>query len=251
MTLFILWPSCIKAQNVNLGSEIELGFTKFQEGDWTEALAHLEIISSNLSSLGADTDIERTVYYACGMCAQRIGELNKSIAYNVKALELPNTPMDMTIQLLCSQLQNYSDLSMMNNCKKIIERMMNIYRLHKYIDLAQSVMEYYSRIGSYNKVIEFEKDLPQLIVPTANTEMNKISNTIQWNTIYLSLAHSFSELRDFPNALTYYQKGLETVTEYNKEMLSVIYASISKIYDLQGDKSSALKYQKLALESEL
>lgn len=251
LMVIILYPSQANAQNVNWDNEIEQGFTKFQEGDWAGAFVHLEKISNALSSIGTDTDIERTVYFACGLCTQQMGELNKSIAYNSKALELPNTPIDMTIQLLGSQLHNYSELSMKDNCEKAVDRMMEIYKSYRYIDLAQSIMTYYSEIGNFNKVIEFETDLSRLIIPTEKTEMEKISNAIQLNTIYMCLAHSYMELKDFTKALQYYNKSLETVTEYNKNNLSLIYAAISQIYDIKGNRAEALKYQKLAVESEL
>lgn len=250
VTSFVVYPCQIVAQDVNWDIEFEQGFTQFQQGNFGEALPHLEKIANALPLLDAGTEVERTVYFVCGMCAQQMGDLHKSIVYNSKALELQDTPIELTIQLWGSQLQNYSELSMNENCVKTVERMMDIYRQHKYIDLVQSIMTYYSGVGDFKKVTEFEKDLSEFILPVVNSEMDEISNTIQWNTIYMSLAHSYKEINDLAKALHYYQKAATTITEYKRANLSLIYAAMSQIYELQGDKSSALKYQKLSVDCE-
>ena len=248
--IILLLPYQSKAQVVDWDDEFENGFTKFQQGNWADALLHLEKIANALPSLSLEADAEGMVYFACGMCIQQMGDVKKSIQYNSKALEISGIPIELRIQLLSSQLQNYSDLSLNNECEEIVNDMMKIYSSRKDINLADKIMTYYSAQSQFSKVIEFEKDIPNLIVPLATSEIDKISNTIQWNTIYMCLAHSFVELKEFDKALVYFQKSLETVTEYNMENLSVIYGSMSKAYYEIGDKTSALKYQKLSLESE-
>lgn len=250
LTTMILLPYRVEAQVVNWDKEFDYGFTKLQHGNWEEALFHLEKIVNALTSLSLEADAEGMVYFACGMCTRQMGDVKKSIQYNSKALEITRIPIELRIQLLSSQLQNYSDLSLNNECDEIVNDMMKIYSSRKDINLAAEIMTYYSAQGQFSKVIEFEKDIKKLIAPLATTEMDKISNTIQWNTIYMNLAHSFVELKQFDKALGYFQKSLETVTEYNMESLSVIYGAMSKAYYEIGDKTSALMYQKLCVESE-
>ena len=250
LTTMILLPYRVEAQVVNWDKEFDYGFTKLQHGNWEEALFHLEKIVNALTSLSLEADAEGMVYFACGMCTQEMGDVKKSIQYNSKALEITRIPIELRIQLLSSQLQNYSDLSLNNECDEIVNDMMKIYSSRKDINLADKIMTYYSAQGQFSKVIEFEKDIPNIIEPLSTTEIDKISNTIQWNTIYMNLAHSFVELKQFDKALGYFQKSLETVTEYNMESLSVIYGAMSKAYYEIGDKTSALKYQKLSLEFE-
>lgn len=251
-TIFIilLMPFQLKAQEVDWNSEFEQGFTKFQQGDWKDALSHLGKIANALPTLDLDVDSEGMVYFACGVCTQQMGDINQSIQYNSKAITLPIKQTELRIQILSSQLFNYSYLSMNNECEEIINDMIRIYNSKKYIGLASQIMTYYSELGKFSKVIEFEEDIPNFIIPNPNTEIDKISNTIQWNTIYMSLAHSFKELKDFNKALDYCQKSLDTITENNKNNRSVIYSLMSQIYMLQGDKATSLKYQKLSLESE-
>ncbi len=251
-TIFIilLMPFQLKAQEVDWNSEFEQGFTKFQQGDWKDALSHLGKIANALPTLDLDVDSEGMVYFACGVCTQQMGDINQSIQYNSKAITLPIKQTELRIQILSSQLFNYSYLSMNNECEEIINDMIRIYNSKRYIDLASQIMTYYSELGKFSKVIEFEEDIPNFIIPNPNTEIDKISNTIQWNTIYMSLAHSFKELKDFNKALDYCQKSLDTITENNKNNRSVIYSLMSQIYMLQGDKATSLKYQKLSLESE-
>lgn len=250
LTTMILLPYRVEAQVVNWNKEFEYGFTKLQHGSWVEALLHLEKIVNALTSLNLEAETEGLVYFACGMCTQQMGDIKKSIQYNSKALEITEIPIELRILLLSSQLQNYSDLSLNNECDEIVNDMMKIYSSRKDINLADKIMTYYSAQSQFSKVIEFEKDIPNLIVPLSSTEIDKNSNTIQWNTIYMNLARSFVELKEFGKALSYYQKSLETVTEYNMKNLSVIYGSMSKAYYEIGDKTSALKYQKLCVESE-
>lgn len=252
ITIIVIFsmPAQLQAQVIDWNSEFEFGFTKFKEGNWKEAFPHLEKIANALPSLGLDENGECMIYFACGTCAQQMGDIKKCIQYNTKALAISGIPVELRIQLLTSQLDNYSGLSMKNECERIINDMMGIYRSRKDINLVHEIMSYYLKEGKFSKVIEFEKDIPNFIVPLATNEMDKISNSIQWNSIYVCLAHSYDELKMYDKALNYFQKGLDTTTEYNKEMQSAIYESISKIYNKTGDKKSALKYQKLAVESE-
>ena len=249
MIIFLL-PNLSKAQAINWNEELELGCKRFECGDWKNAYSHLYKIVNVLPSLGLDAHSEGMVYYMCGVCTQQMGDVNQSINYYAKGLAVSEIQMELRIQLLGFQLNNYSDLSMWSECEEIVNSMMEIYNSRKEIDLASYIMAYYVGVGKHSAVIEFEKDIPNFILPEPNGEMDQYANLIQWQNIYLGLAYSFSQLKMYPKALDYYQKSLDTITEGAKDNRAVIYSSMSRIYYELGDKASALKYQKMSLEVE-
>lgn len=186
----------------------------------------------------------------CGVCTQQMGDVNQSIKYNAKGLAISGIQMELRIQLLTFQLNNYSTLSMWSECEGIVNSMMEIYKSRKDIDLAATIISYYAGAGNHSAVIEFEKDISNFIVPELDGEMNQYANLTQWQNIYLGLAYSFLQLKEYSRALEFYQKSLDTITEGAKDNRAVIYSSMSRIYYELGDKVSALKYQKMSLESE-
>ena len=58
LTTMILLPYRVEAQVVNWDKEFDYGFTKFQQGNWEDALFHLEKIVNALSSLSLEADAE-------------------------------------------------------------------------------------------------------------------------------------------------------------------------------------------------
>ena len=248
--IILLLPNLSKAQVTNWNDELEQGCMKFGCGDWENAFSHLHKIVNALPSLGFDAHSEGMVYYMCGVCTQQMGDVNQSIKYNAKGLAISGIQMELRIQLLTFQLNNYSTLSMWSECEGIVNSMMEIYKSRKEIDLAASIISYYAGAGNHSAVIEFEKDISNFIVPELDGEMNQYANLTQWQNIYLGLAYSFLQLKEYSKSLEFYQKSLDTITERTKDNRAVIYSSMSRIYYELGDKASALKYQKMSLESE-
>ena len=243
MSMIILFPfSNIQAQEtVDWDSEFECGFAEYKHGNWREALSHLEKIANALPSLSSDENSIGMLYLICGSCKQELGDIKSSIDYYSKALIMKGIQIELRTQLLCSQLNNYSALSMRNECETIINDMMKIFNVRKDIVLVEQIMSFYLKEGMYLKIISFENDITNIIASSRNTETNKDLHTIQLNSIYMCLAHSFSELNEYNKALVYCEKSLATINEYNKKNKSIIYAYMSKIYYDIGDKASALK----------
>lgn len=66
----------------------------------------------------------------------------------------------------------------------------------------------------------------------------------------MCMARAFSEQQEYNKSLSYLGRCLETLTPYNQENKSTIYLMMADNYNKLGDKKSALKYQKLAIECE-
>lgn len=239
-----------QCQSTNWDYELEQGVKNFQNANFKDALVHLDKIANAIPTLGIDDQNAGMIYFMCGTCSSQLGQVENSIKYNNFALKLPTLPQELTIQLLGSQLDNYNILGLYANCNSIINRMMNLYDVNKTIDIVQFLIVYYVEHQQYNEAVKFEKELSDIIVPPAQNEIDRVTNKKEWNTIYMGLAHAFTELKEYDKALNYYSKSLETVTEYNKDTRSVIYSSIAKIFEIKGDKQSAIKYKKLAIETD-
>lgn len=249
LTLLALFPQFVSGQEFSLESELEQGVTKFQNAQFKEAFSHFEKITEVLSQSG-DEEALPVIYYFCQSCKFNGGDIAGSIPYGEKALNFTTLTFEYQIQVLRSLLGAYDELGLEDKCLSTVAKLNFLWQSWKVTDIIEPLLSYYSIHQEYEKIISFESDLQFLKSNDASTDIDRISTTIQLNTIYMCMAKAFFEQTEYNKSLSYLERCLETLTPYNQENKSTIYLMMSDNYKKLGDKKSALRYQKLAIECE-
>lgn len=249
VSVIILFPQFISAQESNLESEMELGLAYFQDAQFKEAFPYFEKISVALSNSGDEESLP-IIYYFCHSCKYLSGDIVGSIPYGENAIKFETLPSELKIQVLKSLLNAYDELACQDKCLNTIDQLKILWKSYKATDIIESLVAYYSIHEEYANVILLEKDLQYIHNTNASNEMDQRSNMIQINTIYMCMAKAYSELKDFSKSLSYLEKCIETLTPSTQENKSTIYLMMADNYNKMGDKKSALKYQKLAIDTE-
>lgn len=249
LTMLGLFPQFVLGQEFNLESEFEQGVSNFQNARFKEAFHHFEKISKVLSQSG-DEEVLPVIYYLCQSCKYSSGDIAGSIPYGENAIQFTTLSLEYQIQVLKSLLGAYDELGLEDKCLNTIAKLNLLWNSLKVTDIMEPLLSYYSKHQEYEKITSFESDLQYLKNDDASTDIDRISTTIQLNTIYMCMARAFSELQEYNKSLSYLKRCLETLTPYNQDNKSTIYLMMADSYNKLGDKKSALKYQKLAIECE-
>lgn len=247
LTLLALFPQFVFGQEYNLESELEQGVWNLQNAQFKEAFPHFEKISEMLSQSGEE-EVLPVIYYFCQSCKFNSGDIASSIPFGEKAINFTTIPIEYQIQVLRTLLNAYDELGLEDKCLQTIAKLKQLWKSSKAMDIIEPLLTYYSNRQEHTKVISFENDLQSLKSNDDSNDIDKISYTIQLNTIYMCMARAFSELKDYNESISYLQKCLETLTPYTLVNKSTIYLMMADNYHKIGDKKSALKYQKLAIE---
>lgn len=248
MSVITLFPQFVLGQEFNLESEMELGVSYFQNAQFKEAFPHFEKISEVLSHSG-DEEILPVIYYFCQSCKIFSEDIGGSIPYGEKALSFKTLPSEYQIQVLKSLLSAYDELGMNDKCVLAINELNLLWKSFKVSDIIESLVNYYTNHDEYLKVITFENDLQYFKDIDALINIDKTAQAIQLNTIYMCMAKAHSELKNFNKSILYLEKCIQTLTPYTQDNMSAIYLMMADNYNKMGDKKSALKCQKLAIQT--
>lgn len=249
MSIITLFPQFVSGQECNLESEVKLGVAHFQNAQFKEALPHFEKIVEVLSHSG-DEEVLPVIYYFCQSCKIFCGDTKGSIPYGEKAIKFKTLPLEYQIQVLTSLLSAYDELALHDKCMHTINRLNLLWKSYRTLDIIESLISYYTNHQEYLNVVNFENDLQNLKDIEDSNDIDSTSNTVLLNTIYLCMAKAYSELKDYNKSISYLEKCIDTLTPYTHEHKSTIYSMMAFNYNKMGDKKSALKYHKLALEIE-
>lgn len=249
LILLSLFPQFVFGQEFNIESELELGVANLQNAQFNDAFHHFEIISEVLSQSG-DEEVLPVIYYLCQSCKYSCGDIAASITYGEKAIQFTTLPFEYQIQVLSSLLGAYDELGLEDKCLNTIAKLNLLWKSSKVTDIIAPLLSYYSMHKEYDKITSFDSDLQYLKSYDTSTDIDQISTTIQLNTIFMCMARAFSEQQEYDKSISYLERCLETLTPYNQENKSKIYLMMADSYNKLGDKKSALKYQKLAIECE-
>lgn len=247
LTLLALCPQFALGQGFNLESELEQGVANVQNAQFKEAIPHFEKISEVLSQSG-DEEVLPVIYYFCQLCKYNSDDIAGSISYGEKAIQFTTLPVEYQIQVLRSLLGAYDELGLEDKCLSTVAKLNLLWKSSKVTDIIEPLLSYYSTHQEYEKITSFDSDVQSLKNTDASNDIDRISTTIQLNTIYMCMARAFSEQHEYNKSLSYLEKCLETLTPYNQENKPTIYLMMADSYNKLGDKKSALKYQKLAIE---
>lgn len=249
LTLFILFPQVISGQEYDVESEMEKGIAYFNNAQFNEAFTKFEKISEVLSQ-SEDQELLPIIYYNCQHCKYLSGDIRGSISYGEKAINLRPLPPDYQIYVLSTLLKAYDELGFKDKCVSTIAKLDLLWKSFKVTDILETLVVYYYIHQDHSKVISFENELQYLTNIDTPNDLDKITYTVHLNTIYMCMSGSFSELKNYNKSISYLEKCLETLTPYTQENKSAIYLDMADQYNKLGDKKSALKYQKLAIETE-
>lgn len=249
LTLLALFPQFVSGQEFSLDSELEQGVSNFQNAQFKEALSHFEKITEVLSQ-SRDEEALPVIYYFCQSCKYNSGDIAGSVPYGEKALNFTTLPFQYQIQVLRSLLGAYDELGLEDKCLSTVEKLNLLWKSSKITDIIEPLLTYYSNHQEYEKITSLESDLQYLESNDASNDIDRISKTIQLNTIYMCMAAAFSEQQEYNKSLSYLQRCLETLTPYNQENKSTICLMMADNYNKLGNKKSALRYQKIAIECE-
>lgn len=247
--LLVWFPQFIFGQECDLESEMQQGIANIQNAQFKEALPHFEKISQVLTQTG-DEETLPVIYYLCQSCKFISGDIVGSIPYGEKAINFKSLPPEYQIQVLKSLLTAYDELALKDKCDNTIAKINLLWKTYKVSDVIETLVSYYTTHQEYTNVISRETDLQYFENIEASNGINQTSNTIQLNTIYMCMAKAYSEMKGFVKSNSYLEKCIETLTPYTQENRSTIYLMMADNFNKLGDKKSALKYQKLALETE-
>lgn len=246
--LFCMIPQLIFGQGYEIESEMEQGINYYQNAQFNQALPHFKIVAKALSESG-DDEILPVIYYLCQSCEFLNGNIGGSIPYGEKAINCNKLPSEYRIQVLRSLLSAYDELALKDKCDSTIDKLYLLWDSYKVSDIIEAIVSYYCNHEEYAKIVGVEGRLNHLNNLEASNDIDKTSNKIQMNTIYMCMAKAFSELENYNKSISYLEKCIDTLIPCTQEN-STIYLMMADSYNKLGDKKAALKYQKLAIEAE-
>lgn len=236
----------------NIETELQLGVTDFQDGEYADALIHLEKVVNEMPAEANNSELRTNIFFMCSTSAHAIEDYRKSIYYNDMLLSIQGLPTYYRIPSLKLQLTNYDILGMDEESEKLITELQTLEAkdlpAKSRLDILEALTTYYFNHADYHKVANCEKLLPDMVMPTSMDEVTKQATTISWNTIYMVLGKSFLELNNTERALRYFSKALGNITTQIEANRSLIYRLMVDVYIKQGDAKQALKYQKKSIE---
>lgn len=249
IALLILMAQTVYGQENNIEKEIEQGILNFQNAQFEQALLHLEPIVQIIPENYCWND-RAILIFICESSAIAIEDFEKVILYGEKLKKINDLPIEYKIQNLNYLLGAYDALAQETKCISTIDQLKNIFTSYKSINILDAITLYYLLHKNYTEIICFEEDLKLINSDQNKGELDDITDKIAWNSVYMGLAQSFMQLEDYHKAITYLEKSLDTIIPAIEDNRSGIYQSLSRAYLELGDKKTALKYQKLAIESE-
>lgn len=249
--LFSMFSLIVFGQNIE--TELQLGVTDFQNGEYTDALIHLEKVVNEIPTEADNGELRINIFFMCSTSAHAIEYYRKSIYYNDMLLSIQGLPTYYRILALTLQLTNYDVLSMDEESEKLtneLQRLLDTKDLSakSRLDIIEALTNYHCNHTDYCKVVDYEKLLPNIVMTTGMNESTKQAVTISWNTIYMVLGKSFLELNNTERALRYFTKALENITPQIEANRSLIYRLMVDVYIKQNNPKQALKYQKKSME---
>ena len=253
VVIFILSATIASGQTPEeINNELELGMERYKNNSFEQALLHFEKVYPIISEIDEADGLTIFLCYLCQTCENKLGNFQNAIHYGEKALTFRTLSVDDKAQILCQMLHSYDKLSLEKECVSTINKLNDLFVSYKHPDIIINIVLYYYLHKSYKEVVEFEKDLAFFDLKMLQMESEKwnVTTVIGINSLYKTMADSFSELKDYKKSLLYYLKALDTLTPINQEDRWAIYASISVVYDKLGDKESALKYQQMWLDGD-
>lgn len=253
-TKFLFWGSILNiiimpffCHALDLDKEIEDFQNNLFNANYQEALFSLENILNSKEVENLDLSVKGILFCYAGSCSSHLDEFEKSNQYYNRALLTNTLSDDLIMDVLCGLLQNYDVLDQQKESREIETILCETFKSNKKLYVLDKLMAHFLHIQEYDKIIQFESDLPFLIQDTSN-ELNILSNSLAWDSVYTSLAYAYYEKQNYLKSLEYLFKQLNSLTDFNKSEARLIYQVISECYEKLGDRENALKYKKLAME---
>jgi CHAT domain-containing protein/tetratricopeptide (TPR) repeat protein len=235
-------------QDVDVMTEVKQGKADINDKHYASALLHFERVAEIIPPTVVDDNIAASIYQMCGVCATEIGDIEKSIKYNEKALTVFNFPLKNKVPILFTLLNDYYEMSLSEKYEETLAVILDIYKTNKTLDVYSELINHYNNCNRYEDTIKLENDLSNIIIPGTDTEFQKMVNSIQLGTLYMGLGYAFLEMQDYDKVIKYCGEAI-AYQEINGHEASIpgIYNAIATAYMKKGDNTTALKYQKLAV----
>ncbi|CAF1292108.1 unnamed protein product [Adineta steineri] len=233
----------------------ELGWIKYNQGEYQEALLSLEkaltirqqLLPSNHSNLGDSYNRIGNVYYRRGDYSEALSYYEKALA--IRQQSLPSNHSDLG--------HSYMGIGNVYYCRGDYSKALSYYEKDLAIrqqslpsnhpDLGASYMgigNVYYRRGDYSEALSYyEKDL-------AIQQQSLPSNHPDLGASYMGIGNVYYSMTDYSKALSYYQKGLTIQQQSlpsNHPDVGASYMGIGNVYYCKGDYPKALSYYQKGL----
>lgn len=227
--------------------ELGKGLNDFQNYDYVGAIKHIENFLNESQNI--DEDSYEFACFIAGTSARILGDCVKSKKYLDEISISQEMPLEIRSAIITSQLQNYMDLSLSEECIPFVKELEELYIELQSLDLLHPLISYYQSINDYTNILKFEKQIKKYELSNSVNTISDITELSRIHGIYMIFAWVYREKENWNKALTYFFKCLETYYEGNGNDISDLYTHISNAYSHLGDRRNALKYQDMAFNA--
>ncbi|CAF3385880.1 unnamed protein product [Rotaria socialis] len=235
----------------------QFGYIRYKQGRYKDALSLYQEAMQIQEKLNDGRNLDlATTYNNMGLLYTELNDTSKALSYHEKALSIRERDCDVSLADLASTYNNiglvYDQRNDFSAALSHYGKALPIYKkclpvnhpweatLYYNIGLAEVLLGKHM-VGLEN--LQKARNIRKISLPSNHPSIASVCN---------SIGDTYQEIRDYPNALKFYEEALDVgsrVSHVNYSNLALTYYRASKILDNLKQLDKALEYAELAVKT--